>query len=215
MLNAPLLEIFLFATVAGVILLRLYTVLGRRTGHERPPPAQAGAGTVAASAAPAQQLAAPVRAGDPAARGLLDIKLADHHFETQRFLAGARNAYERITTAFAAGDRASLRPLLSDEVYAAFDTAIAEREAHKETVSFTFGGVTNMEIRHAALHEHNAEITLSITGQFISATSNEKGEVVEGDAQATRTVNDVWSFARDIRSRDPGWLLVATSGEPS
>jgi predicted lipid-binding transport protein (Tim44 family) len=207
--NLPLLEIFVFAAITGVVLFRLYSVLGRRTGQERPPQDayRLGGVTQAALPLPAE------RPSDPVGRGLFDIKLADKSFETDRFTAGARSAYERIVTAFAAGDRPTLRPLLSDEVYGVFDTAIREREARKESIAFTFVGLKDAKIVQAGMREKSAEITLTFVGQFTSATSNEKGEVIEGDTATVREVTDVWSFARDIRARDPDWPLVATSGE--
>src|ERR1700733_472121 len=131
MANSQLLDIFLIAMVAGIILFRLYTVLGRRTGHERPPqenyrlsgaaptPPATDDNVVALPTAKRPEAVAD-KPADPVARALLDIKLADRGFETEHFLAGARSAYEMIVTAFAKGDRAALRPLLSDEVYKAF-----------------------------------------------------------------------------------------------
>src|SRR6202008_2905660 len=89
---------------------------------------------------------------DPVAQGLIDIKLADRNFETERFLAGARQAYEMIVTAYANGDRAALKPLLSDEVFHAFDHSIAARESAKETTQFTFVGFKDTKIVHAALN---------------------------------------------------------------
>jgi predicted lipid-binding transport protein (Tim44 family) len=207
--NLPLLEIFVFAAITGVVLFRLYSVLGRRTGQERPPRDAYRLGGVPPKAQPLPA----ERPSDPVGRGLFDIKLADKSFETDRFLARARSAYERIVTAFAAGDRITLRPLLSDEVYGVFDTAIRERETRKESIAFTFVGLKEVKMVEAGMREKSAEITMSFDGQFTSVTSNEKGEAVEGDAKTVREVTDVWSFARDIRARDPNWLLVATSGE--
>jgi predicted lipid-binding transport protein (Tim44 family) len=223
--NSQFFDIFLFAVVAGVILFRLYTVLGRRTGNERPPqdsyrltgrtPADAAAAKgnvvplpVAARPAPAADAPA-----DPVARGLMDIKLADRNFETDHFISGARGAYELIVTAFARGDRAQLKPLLNDEVFAAFGQVISGREQRKETVTFTFVGFKDVKIVHAALKGRSAEITLAFGSQFISATTDSNASVIDGDSKSVRDVTDVWTFARDVHSRDPNWLLVATSGD--
>lgn len=225
--NSQFFDIFLFAVIAGVILFRLYTVLGRRTGNERPPqesyrlsgrtPADAPAPKdnvvpLPIAARPSQTAEAPT---DAVARGLMDIKLADRSFETEHFISGARAAYELIVTAFARGDRTQLKPLLSEEVFAAFGQVISGREQRKETVSFTFVGFKDIKIVHAALKGRSAEITLAFGSQFISATANADGAVIEGDAKSVRDVTDVWTFARDVRARDPNWLLVATSGEHS
>ncbi|MGZ5924413.1 MAG: Tim44/TimA family putative adaptor protein [Rhizomicrobium sp.] len=220
--NSQFFDILLFAVVAGVILFRLYTVLGRRTGHERPP--QESYRLSGADAAPPKDNVVPLpvaaRAGqaadksaDPVSRGLLDMKLADRSFETEHFIAGARSAYELIVTAFARGDRAQLRPLLSDEVFAAFSAVITGREQRKETVAFTFVGFKDVKIVHAAVKGRAAEITLAFGSQFISATSDANAAIIEGDSKSVRDVTDVWTFSRDTRARDPNWLLVATSGD--
>jgi len=223
--NSQFFDIFLFAVVAGVILFRLYTVLGRRTGNERPQPDSyrlTGRTPADAAAAKDNVVPLPVAArpappadapSDPVARGLMDIKLADRSFETDHFISGARSAYELIVTAFAKGERAQLKPLLSDEVFAAFGQVISGREQRKESVAFTFVGFKDVKIVHAALKGRSAEITLAFGAQFISATSDEHASVIEGDSKTVRDVTDVWTFARDVRSRDPNWLLVATSGD--
>jgi predicted lipid-binding transport protein (Tim44 family) len=220
MANSELLDIVLIA-VAGFVLFRLYTVLGRRTGHERPP--QESLRLSRTPEAPAREdnvVAMPPRAeiidgrpADPVARGLMDIKLADKTFETEHFLAGSRQAYEMIVTAFAGGDRGTLKLLLSDEVYRAFDGAVAAREAAKEHTQFTFVGFKDAKIVQAVLKGRAAEITVAFGAQFISATLDEAGAVVEGSLTTVRDVTDVWTFSRDTRARDPNWTLVATSGD--
>lgn len=224
MASSEILDIILIVA-AGVILFRLYTVLGRRTGHERPPqenyrfqpnpdaPQTAADDKIAALPQPKRAEAFEGQPADPVARGLLDIKLADRSFETERFLSGARSAYELVVTAFANGDRAALKPLLGDEVYHAFDAAIGAREQAKERVAFTFVGFKDTKIVEAAMKNRVAEVTVAFGAQFISATSNEAGSIVEGDAKSVREVTDVWTFSRDARARDPNWSLIATSGE--
>ncbi|HWA91603.1 MAG TPA: Tim44/TimA family putative adaptor protein [Rhizomicrobium sp.] len=218
MSNSELLDIVLIA-VAGFVLFRLYTVLGRRTGHERPPQESY---RLSPEAPRAEDNAVPMpprgeiidgRPADPVARGLIDIKLADKSFETEHFLSGARQAYEMIVTAYAKGDRAALKPLLGDEVFRAFDGAIRARDAAGHTTSFTFVGFKDAKIVQAALKNRMAEITVAFGAQFISWTSDESGAVVEGDAKTVRDVTDVWTFTRDTRARDPNWTLVATSGD--
>jgi predicted lipid-binding transport protein (Tim44 family) len=222
MLDGQVFEILLIAVVAAVILFRLYTVLGRRTGHEAPPresyrlsgnaPAEAPKDNIVRlpTASRSEQIAE--QPADPVARGLVDVKLADRTFETEHFLAGARSACELIVTAFARGDRAQLKPLLGAEVMAAFDQVISGREQRKEQVNFTFVGFKDVKIVHAALKGRAAEITIAVGAQFISATLGADGQPVEGDTKTVRDVTDVWTFTRDVRARDPNWLLVATSG---
>lgn len=224
MLNSQLLDILLIAMVAGILLFRLYSVLGRRTGHERPPqerfrlggrPAQKSGGNDNVVALPdrtarAETLDTPA---DPVARGLLDIKLADRAFEMGRFLDGAKQAYEIVVTAFAASDRGTLRPLLSDEVYAAFDNVIHEREARKEKIDFTFVGIREAKIVHAALKRRMADVTVSFSAQYISVTRNAAGATVDGDPTTVHTVNDVWTLTRDVKASNPNWTVVATHGD--
>ncbi len=189
--DTQVLEIFVLALIAGVILFRLYTVLGRRTGHE-PPPQQPGRlpGT--------EPLPAPGPAPDPAppssGQGLLDIQLADRNFDTAKFLQGARLAYEQIQDAFHKGDRAALKPLLSDEVFAAFDGAITARGAEPGPVMTS---LKDARIADASLNGGMAEITVAFTAGFSDG----------------KDVTDVWTFTRRIADENPNWLLIATSGD--
>jgi predicted lipid-binding transport protein (Tim44 family) len=218
--NSQILGILLIAMVAGVILFRLYSVLGRRTGNEREPQerlrrvgGEAGDNVIALPDKAVPRVDSPAeKSGDPVAQGLLDIKLADRTFETEHFLAGAKHAYELIVTAFAANDRASLKPLLGDEVYAAFDGVIRGREERGEKVSYTLVGIDNAKVAHADMKGRTAEITVEFSARFTSATTNAAGTVIDGDAKAVHDVVDIWSFARDTRSSDPNWALVATTG---
>ncbi|MGH6888254.1 MAG: Tim44/TimA family putative adaptor protein [Rhizomicrobium sp.] len=219
MAGSQLLAILLIAMVAGIILFRLYTVLGRRTGNEREPRDRLRRVPGAPASQPSDNVvalpdraAAVEQADGPAARGLLDIKLADSKFETEHFLNGARSAFQMIGTAFAAADRATLRPLLSEEVYSTFDAAMREREARGETASYSLVGFKNIRIIHAALKSGTAEITVEFSAQFTSATTDAKGNIVEGDPKAVRDVVDIWTFARDVHASDPNWTLVATAG---
>src|ERR1700722_18705684 len=142
--HAQMLEIAIPAMIAAVLLFRLYTVLGRRTGNEPTAgtsrlPAPSTGGAVAAAPAPS----------DPLSRGLMDIALADRSFDKVRFLAGARTAYEIIQKAYAGGDRLALRPLLSEDVFAAFDGAITARAGAPPEESLA--GITDARITGAAL----------------------------------------------------------------
>lgn len=215
--SSQLLEILLFASIAAIVLFRLYTVLGRRTGHERPPqdrymPGRPAEETVGVRPNPAR-LSPADRPTDPVQSGLFDIQLADRTFDKARFLTGARAAYEMIVTAFAAHDRTTLRPMLSDEVYAAFESAMKGREDRGEKATLTFVGFKDVKIIAAALKNRMAEVTVAFGAQFISATTDAAGKIIDGDTKSVRDVTDVWTFARDVRAHDPNWILVATSGE--
>jgi len=222
MADSQLIVILLIAMVAGIILFRLYTVLGRRTGNERESRERlrriggdapsTGDNVVALPDRTNAAVEKQAPSGDPAAQGLVDIKLADRGFEAEHFLEGARQAYQMIVVAFAARDRATLRPLLSNEVYSAFDKVMREREEHSETVTYSFVAFQNVRIAHAELKGRTAEITVEFDAQFTSATTDAKGAVIEGDPEAVRDVADLWTFSRDTRTSDPNWTLIATSG---
>lgn len=219
MADTQLLTTLLIAGVALFILIRLYMVLGRRTGHERPPQESYELGTSppdnASIAAPKAAIPAPDRPTDPVASGLFDIGLADRSFDKDQFLKGAQAAYEMILTAFAAADRETLKPLLSDEVFAAFDSVIKRRESENSKATITLVGFSEVKITAASLKNMVAEVTISFAARLISSTTNADGKVVEGDVSAVQDVNDIWTFMRDVRARDPNWLLVATSSEPN
>jgi predicted lipid-binding transport protein (Tim44 family) len=179
------------AMVAGIVCFRLFTVLGRRTGHE-PPPRQAMPRPEPRSEPRPEPLASPPQIAAPSSNGLLDIQLADRSFDTPKFLAGAREAYARIVTAFAQGDRDSLRPLLSRDVFSAFDAGITARTEP----AASFLKLDDARIAGSSLHGRLAEITVAFIAEFASGN-----------------VTDVWTFERDLDSADPNWALVATSGE--
>lgn len=150
-------------------------------------------------------------ASDPAVeRGLLAILRADPAFDPEHFLAGAKQAYEMIVTAFAEGNRKMLKDLLSREVLDGFSAAIAEREKRGEQIDQSFVGINRADIVEAELKNGIAQITVKFVSQLISATRDRAGEVIQGDPQRIKEVTDIWSFAREIASRDPNWRLVAT-----
>lgn len=183
--DSQTLGLLIAAMVAGIVCFRLYSVLGRRTGHEPPPP----------HALPQPQpavLPQPVQQSVPASNGLLDIQSADRGFNAPKFLAGAREAYGRIVTAFAKGDREDLHPLLSPDVFAAFDAGIAARTGP----GTAFVKLHDARIKASVLHGRQAEITVAFTAEF-----------------ANGNLIDVWTFERNLDSADPNWILVATSGD--
>ncbi len=224
-------DILLLAMIAGFIVLRLRGVLGRRTGNERPPrerfsrrdvekkaeggrPLPPGRDSVDAPAqgpSPLPDIEKFAPPGSPVAAGLLEVREADRFFDPDQFLEGAKGAYETIVDAFAAGDRRSLRPLLADEVYDSFDSVIDRRERDALVVDSSFVGIEKAEILAASLKEKVAEIRVKFISEIISATKNADGAVVEGDPNAVRRVTDIWTFARDTRSSNPNWMLVATA----
>ena len=149
--------------------------------------------------------------GGEVAEKLQALARADRSFDPKHFMQGAKAAYEMIVTAFAEGDRKALKQLLSREVFDSFSAAIGERERNGETVEFKFVGISNAEIIDAELAGKMANITVKFVSDLITATRNRAGEVVDGDPTQIRDVTDIWTFSRDVTSRDPNWRLVATS----
>ncbi|HXF52918.1 MAG TPA: Tim44/TimA family putative adaptor protein [Hyphomicrobiaceae bacterium] len=150
-------------------------------------------------------------ASDPAVeRGLLAILRAEPSFDPEHFLSGAKQAYEMIVTAFAEGNRKILKDLLSREVFDGFTAAIAEREKRGEQIDQSFVGINRADIVEAELKNGIAQITVKFVSQLISATRDRSGEVIHGDPQRIKEVTDIWSFAREVASRNPNWRLVAT-----
>ena len=174
--------------------------------------------------------ARPVRAGRPSAeedvdhaaivrhadgndavrRGLEAVARRDPDFDPDTFVEGARAAYEMIVTAFAEGDRETLRNLLSAEVYDSFSAALNDRRSRGETVESSFVGIEQSKIVEAGLDGDEAQVTVSFVSQMVSATRDADGEVVDGDPQEVGEVTDVWTFARSVISADPNWKLIAT-----
>ncbi|AYG57400.1 Tim44/TimA family putative adaptor protein [Rhizobium jaguaris] len=222
-----------FLVAAVLIFFQLRSVLGRRTGNEKPPrdlygspdsatgPTAPDAGKVVTlprrdSAEDEDRFAAIdafAPAGTPLNDSLRELSKADPTFNPKEFVNGARMAYEMIVMAFADGDRKALKGLLSREVYEGFDAAITERETKGEKVKSTFVGIDKADIVTAEMKGTEAFVTMRIVSQMISATYDKAGALIDGDAEAVAEISDLWTFARDSRSRDPNWKLVATESE--
>jgi predicted lipid-binding transport protein (Tim44 family) len=225
----------IFLAVAVVIFLRLRNVLGRRTGSERPPfdpysRREAAPGTAAEDNViglpqrPAgrdvamaeietgaeERIKTIAPEGSALNEGLRAVATADQSFDPEGFVAGAKAAYEMIVTAFAEGDRKTLKQLLNREVYDGFVSAIGERESRNETIEFRFVGIDKADITGAGLKGSSAHITVKFLSKLISATHDKDGEVIDGDPIHVGDVTDIWTFAREVNSRDPNWKLVAT-----
>ena len=222
----------IFAAVAIVVLWKLWSVLGAKTGTERPrgqpevkqppnPDAPLGGNVIrlpGAAAAPVVQpgqtdaerwtgLAEP---GSAVWQGLDAIAAADPAFSPPAFLAGAKIAYERVVTAFSAGDRMALRPLVAKDVFDGFDSAIAGRESRGEKAETTFVSIDKSVIEDAQMRGPASQITIRFNVKLIHATRSGDGTVIEGSPDKVIDLADVWTFARQASSRDPNWQVVAT-----
>ena len=227
----------LFLVLAVVIFIRLRSVLGRRTGSERPPydpytradaKQSAPEGTVVAlprsrtAEAPVGEAGGPTaedieerleryaKKGSPLGKSLTALIKADPSFDPGEFLDGGKAAYEMIVGAFAEGDEATLGQLLGEEVLDGFVSAITEREQRGETLQSTLVGIDKADMLEAEIKDRQAFVTVKFVSELISVTRDADGEVVEGDPKNVREVTDIWTFARELDSRNPNWKLVAT-----
>ena len=152
----------------------------------------------------------PSSSDDPLASGLARIRAADPDFDPAAFEAGARAAFEAIVHAFATADTGTLRALLDDDVFENFERAIRERLDAEETLETTVVGINSADIVEASMSGHNAIVTVTFVSEQVNVTRDADGEVIDGDPAQVTDVTDIWTFARNTRSRDPNWKLVET-----
>ena len=224
-----------FLLLAVLVIARLVSVLGRKTGQERPNdryrPA-AGNGQASDNVIPMPRVGGDARPPAPVAAvsdksaedrmkgqapvgsaletGFFDIARQDPAFDPKTFLKGAKTAYEMIVVAFAEGDRRQLKSLTAKDVFDGFARAIGEREGRSETNETNFIGIHKADIIDAEAKDQMARLTVKFISQLITVIRNKAGEIIEGDAKQVREVTDIWTFARDLTSKDPNWKLVAT-----
>jgi predicted lipid-binding transport protein (Tim44 family) len=208
-------DIILFAIIAGFLVFRLRSVLGRRTGFERrrDPFARRVPDKVIAPPRGSKPAFAPTLVAPPpdtVAGGLAALRQADPDFDASRFRDGARAAFRLIVEAFAKGDKAALQPLLSPDVHRAFATAIDQRQAAGETLETRILRIDDAEIVRAGIDGRSARVTVKFVSQQVNVTRTREGSVVDGDPEHPNEKIDTWTFARDMQSSDPNWLLVAT-----
>jgi predicted lipid-binding transport protein (Tim44 family) len=224
----------IFLALAVFIFLRLRSVLGQRTGRERPPydpyaareaarpstndnvvtlpprPTDAAVKPAEDAVPPADRWKGIAEKDSPAAAGLDAVVTQDPTFDPKHFLTGARAAYEMIVTAYAQGDRRGLKNLLAKEVYDGFETAINDRETKGEKAETRFVSIDKSDIIGADVKAKTAQVTVRFVSQLVSVTRDRDGNVIDGNPDKVTDVTDVWTFARDLGSRDPNWKLVAT-----
>ncbi|MGC6401700.1 Tim44/TimA family putative adaptor protein [Sphingomonas sp. FW199] len=211
-----MLFIVLLAMVAGFLALRLYSVLGKRTGHEQPlpkpaeervamPQPQRPVDQPADPREPAQRLMEPA-----AERGVRAIIDADARFDAAQFLTGARSAYSMILDAYWKGDRETLTWLVEDDVREGFDAAIADREAAGHVLDNRVVAIENAVITDARVESGVAEITVRFDADIAAVTRDKEGNVVAGSLSDAVQTHDIWTFSRRLRSDDPNWKLSET-----
>jgi predicted lipid-binding transport protein (Tim44 family) len=228
----------IFALLAIFVVWKLSSVLGMRTGQEKPPAdpftrpqrddarrdASDGEGNVIRLPGAAND---DRRGQDPKAPGprrwagfaepgtqlwtdLDALGRADPSFDPKLFLEGAKAAYEMIINAFAKGDKATLQTLLAEDVFASFSKVISDREARGDKVETTLVSIDKANLDHVQLLGSIAHVSVIFAVKLITVTRDKTGAIIEGAADKVVDVNDLWTFARDTGSRDPNWKLVAT-----
>jgi len=209
--------VILFAMVAGFLALRLYSVLGKRTGHEQEPvlPRERAAaspvrldekdGSQAGVAAPADTSGLVY---EPAAEaGLRQLLATDRNFDAGRFMEGAEAAYRMILEAYWKGDRDTLRDLCDDDSYEAFSDAIAAREGRGETLDNRLMGIDSAKITAVELNRSEARVTVRYHADISAVTRDADGKLIAGSMSDASQTDDLWTFRRQIGSNDPNWVL--------
>ena len=195
-------DILILAIIAGIVLLRLRSVLGRRTGHEKTDKTSYNYETPQTSKEEKVISIEPKTSSSAREEGW---------FNNDDFLRGAANAYETIVTNFENGNKDALKPLLSDDVLNSFSSVIDERNSKNETVEFNFIGIEKSEIVHKDLKKNPMEVTVRFISEMITCIKNSKDEVVSGSLNQVQKITDVWTFEKIRDKKSSNWLLAATS----
>lgn len=223
------LDIVLFAMVAAFLVLRLRSVLGKKTGHQEPRqdpisrrqqdadndgnvvelPSRNNDAADMADSDPLETL----DPNDPLSAGITQIRIADNSFNPGEFAGGARGAFEMIVQAFADGDADTLKNLLAEDVFENFNDAIKARKEAKESLETTIIGIKSADIIEANMDGTNAMITMKFVSEQVNVTRDSENRVVDGDPNQVTTITDIWTFSRDTKSRDPNWFLVETGSQ--
>ena len=195
-------DILILAIIAGIVLLRLRSVLGRRTGHEKTDKTSYNYETPQTSQ---EEKVIPIEPKTSSS------KREDGWFDNDDFLRGAANAYETIVTNFENGNKDALKSLLSEDVLNSFSSVIDERNSKNETVEFNFIGIEKSEIVHKDLKKNPMEVTVRFISEMITCINNNKDEVISGSLNQVQKITDVWTFEKIKDNKSSNWLLTATS----
>ena len=195
-------DILILAIIAGIVLLRLRSVLGKRTGHEKTDK------TSYNYEVPRQSQTEKVISIEPEKS---TNSTTDSWFDNDDFLRGASNAYETIVTNFENGNKDALKSLLSEDVMNSFSSVIDERNSRNETVEFNFIGIEKSEIVHKDLKKNPMEVSVRFISEMITCIKNSKDEVISGSLNQVQKITDIWTFEKYSNRKGSNWLLVATS----
>ena len=192
-------DIILLAMFAGFIILRLRNILGRRTGHQSKPTNRYYAGGL--------QALKDIENNDAIKTNNVDEEVKN------KFLKGAELAYEQIITSFAKGDKKQLKGLLEKKMFNRFSDVIDERKKEQLKYETTFIGIKSAKILEFKKIENIYKVTVKFVSEIITCVKNKDNQIIEGNPDTIKTVNDVWSFSKNMWSQDPTWYLVDTSSK--
>ena len=219
-MNAPMIQLLVLAGIAVFLIIKLKSVLGTREGFEKPPaqPPEAESARDKRQAfeviegGPDRDITDHVKEGSAAAKALAAMKTAEPSFGVGEFLQGARGAYEMILMGFERGDLDSIKPFLSDEVFETFADVVAAREKQGLTIEAQFIGVRETTLTKAKFlkTKSRGEVTVKFVGELTSVVRDKAGDIVEGKINEIKRQKDIWTFARNMGTNDPNWILVAT-----
>ena len=195
------LDILILAVLAGLVLLRLRSVLGRRTGNEKTDTSSFNYEASNTDTKVETQIKSPVvdRSSES----------GDNWFDTKDFLNGANKAYELIVTNFENGNKKALNPLLEKSVLSNFNEVIDQRNSDGHIVEFSFIGIESSEIIHKDLKSDPMEVTVRFISEMITCIKNSKEEIVSGSINQVQKITDVWTFTKNKKIKSDNWLLSA------
>jgi predicted lipid-binding transport protein (Tim44 family) len=220
-------DIIIYAVVAAVMVFWLRSVLGTRHGQERERANPFEEQPESKTKTPNDKKSSPLSPIDMESKtqnamtvgndkidaGLVQIALADRHFNIDSFTENAKDAFSIIVTAFAEGDRNTLHDMCTDDVYKAFDSAIKERENAGETVTTEIHAIRNADITDAGMSKKTAFVTLRISADETYVVQDKNGEILAGHPDRVSDMTDKWTFSRDTKSNDPRWFLSKTEDD--
>lgn len=222
-MSSDMIEILVLIAIAGVVLFRLKSVIGTRTGHEGPPDFvrrqqeaanddEARPGPVAVPDLPEEDEESFGNVPEDSRSALEAIRRIEPGFDIDGFVDGGRSAYEMILMAYEEGDRDTLQNLLAPDVFQAFQSGISAREEAGLKVDARFIGVKDARVEEIQFDPDAkiADVTVRFVGELITAVRDSENRVVEGDPNEVRRQTDIWTFSREMGSVDPNWLLTGT-----
>ena len=192
-------DIILLAMFAGFIILRLRNILGRKTGHQKKP--------MGGYFPKGMEVLKDTENNEAIKTGNVDEEAK------KQFLKGAENAYEQIITAFAKGDKKLLKPLLTKEMFNRFSEVIDERKSKQLKYETTFIGLKSTKILEFKKIENIYKVSVNFVSEIITCVKDKNNQIIEGNLDTIKTVNDIWSFSKNMWSQNPTWYLVDTSNK--